>query len=176
MVAATAMGIQGMVGLRALAREALEESDGDRTRALLLLGTRIREDRALYERFVDPLIDDALDDAIGGALREERRPFRNNDMVRSDNTVGLTALGAFHARTLLDFPLPGSGLPLGDATHGELDLAIATYRPTIRTMTIDSRWLAGIIERLPEGKTVRQQFTHEALHSMRASVEQAYDA
>lgn len=159
------------VGLVKLAREALERADGNWERALVVLRTIVVEDRQIYERLIDPLIDDGLWTAIRKAANQERQsitsavralnppPAGRSDAILSrpapNPDRGLAGLDAMAERTLYDLPMPG-GKRLGEATPADILAAIDFYRAQVRGNAIQLRRYELIRDALGEGSSVER--------------------
>jgi hypothetical protein len=147
------------VGLRKLARESLAESDDNWDAALVRMRTRLAEDRRLYDRLIDPLIDDACWAAIRYESREVRRLMPGGDrFIRNPDggREGLLLLAQENARSLLHFPLRG-GKKLGDADKKAVLTEAEHYSKTSRTLGVRGRWLALVAEAMGNAPTVADE-------------------
>lgn len=156
------------IGVVKLAREAVYECDGDRDAALVLLRKWIDDDRALFERLIDPLIDDALANAIRRVATDDRSSLR---LVAANPDKGAAGIVAMVERTLLDFPMP-RGKRLGDATPAEVSEAAEYYRARERFNRQEARWYELVFEAMQGGSRVEAVLSHDALARLRRLAEE----
>lgn len=156
------------VGLFKVAREALYECDGDRVAAIELLRKWIDNDRGLFDQLINPMIDDALANAIRKVSTDDRQTLR---LVASNPDRGAAGIVAMVERTLLDFPLP-RGKRLGDATPTEVQEAAEYYRARERFNRQEARWYELVFEAMQGGSRVEAVLSHDALARLRRLAEE----
>jgi hypothetical protein len=158
------------VGLADLARRALAEEDGDEAKALLAMRRYLREDKKLYDRLIEPMIDDRCDAALRHIRRDGRRALLTlvqNPPANADQLM--EALG----RTLLDMPLPGKPKTrMGDATSADLQETAQYCRTHERTWGWNARWMELIDEAKHPDKKVADSLTHADLERLRKRAEE----
>lgn len=104
-------------------------------------------------------------DTIAEEANAAPAPVNGSDAPKPRATFGVTALmaaSAGHASSLMSFPLRG-GLPLGDASAEQVRDSREHYDKQGRTMIQRGRFLAAVLERLPDGKRVREALTPDDL-------------
>lgn len=158
-------------GLAKLAREAMDECHGDRDAAVALLWSWFREDRALYERLIEPLIEDGLYAAVGKVDRDTRAHLRVVGRVAPNPDRGAAGIAAMVERTMLDWPLPG-GKRLGDAGPADLLHAARYYRTQEASARRDARWYELIHEAMHGGSRVEAVLSDAALARLRQRAEE----
>lgn len=142
------------ISVRSIAREVLEEADGNWEKAARLFRLRLDKDSALYRAIVEPLIQGAIWQHIRSVAHSDRahvwhrapKPDRNiadGGQVRAARLV---------AARLMDFTLWG-GRRLGDATRPELVEVIEKYESDAKANGERARWLTLVAERLKDDKT-----------------------
>lgn len=154
--------------LRALAKEALEDADDDRHKALLALVARLKAHKQLYKQVVEKLVARACLDELGYIVRDER------STIWAGGHPGASAAServkALAQSNLLNFVLP-SGKRVSDATPAECLEHGENYLKQGRTMCHLGRWLLLIGKNVPDGQTVHNVLTEERLNELRAEAE-----
>lgn len=133
------------------AREALAKAKGNPSAAAKVFRRWIDNDDRLRRALTEPLIDSAIEVALGEILRNERgAAWRSGFVQRPDRAAsdrGLEMLARTNLAALLAFTLPETYKPLGEAT-----------RPVAAALHDDT-------------KRVRAALTEEDLQNLQARVE-----
>jgi len=144
--------------LVAMARNALQDYDGDVEKTTNHILKTIRKNKDLLAIIVNEAVEIAVSYQVALAHRGERRVI-----MRTLNH--LEALSGAVESMLLDFPLAG-GIKLRDATRDDVERQAAIYRSQIGDMAHKQRWLEAIAERLPEDSTVGDVFSETDVASL----------
>lgn len=123
-----------------IAKQCLEEADGDWEQAAQLMEARVLNDDALYKEVALPLIKRAVWALVRGASRKKRQTFFSNRRVGKDTTTGIKAVAAMN---WLDYPLMG-GQKLGDATREDLQKNIEKHVSDAKENEKKANWLSRI--------------------------------
>jgi hypothetical protein len=149
------------VGLADLARRALAEEGGDEAKSLLAMRRYLSEDRKLYDRLIEPIIDDACDAAIQHIIRDERRSISK---LVANPPANADLLMQAHEHTLYDWPLPGNrAVRLGDAGSADLQKSAQYCRTHEATWGHNARRLETIDEAKHPEKRVADSLTLDEL-------------
>ena len=154
--------------LRVLARETLDDADGDRRRALPALTARLRANKRLYKRLVDSLVEHACADELRHIIALNRsKIWEGGKFGASDASERVRALARSN---LLNFVLP-NGKRLAHASRAECMECSEDYLKQGRTMCHLGRWLRLIGQSVPEGKMVHKALSEERLNELRSEAE-----
>lgn len=181
-------GKEPSVGMAKLAAVSLEGCGGDWDKAFAALRRLLTDDRELYERLIDPIIDDKCWDAIRHAAHRQRkdlqrematptpllplRPQQELPHLRPPNPdKGVPGIEAMVARKLYNYPLPG-GKRLGDATPDDILKAGNYYRTLEATYRREARWFEMIHEAMQGGSCVEKVLPIAALERLRRRAEE----
>lgn len=144
------------------AADALEQSDNVLDAAGLLERRAVREP-ALRDALLAPFLSQACYQAVSLACRHSRRKiWTAPNYTKGGNGQRVVA----HAKSLLDFPLPG-GLRLRDATKKEVLAGANVYGQYADDMAGKARWLKAIAERLSGRKKVATVLSESELEDLR---------
>ncbi len=159
--------------LRALAREALEDADGERHKALPALVARLKSHKELYSQVVGKLVKRACLDELGSIVRDERGTiWAGGHPGASEASERVAALARSN---LLNFVLP-SGKRLAHASRAECMQQGEDYLKQGLTMCHLGRWLRLIGQSVPDGEVVHKVLTEDRLNELRAEAEKNGDA
>lgn len=148
------------ITLTALAKECLEKSGGNRTRALKIMRKRLEEPK-LQRTLIDPMIDLAIETALRQAQTATRNQAKRVALAPPDDTTGLRQV-AQNTREELFLNYGISSGPLGDATKDNL----VSERDQHWARAEGSQKMGNLMHYLArklEKNTVRQQFKEEEL-------------
>lgn len=158
------------VTIKDIAEAALEKADGEAIAAAAIMEQKIRADPKKYHALMDPLVASACFTAVSQVIHANREKVwtaRNYKAGGNGHRVHALAAG-----NLLLFPLPG-GKALGEATREEVSEAAVFYGKQAADMSLKSRWLARIAEKLAEDAIVAEVFTADALRALQAEMSNA---
>jgi len=145
----------------------LAKAKGDVAKATRAMTEKVREDAALFRVLMDPLVEQAVYDAIRAVCRADRRRIWNAPTVHADDpATRVRALSSGTAATLLNMPLPG-GKRLGLATRAEVSEAAEFYLRQASNMSAKGQWLRLIAQAVPDGVTVKSVITEARLNELR---------
>ena len=158
------------------AREALAKAKGSLSAAAKVFRRWIDNDDRLRRALTEPLIDSAIEVALGEILRQERgASWRAGFVQRPDRAAsdrGLELLARNNLAGLLAFTLPGTYKPLGEATRAEVRAASAFYRAHRAGFQKRERWLTLVAAALHDDtKRVRAALSEEDLQNLQARAE-----
>ena len=135
-----------------LVREALEELDGKRDKAVDRVFYKLKADQKLLRSVVTEAVMFAIaQSAQKGVLQQRHNILRRHEAAQSRGSVVALAEGISNA--LLDFPLAG-GTKLRDAKRGEVMEQVEIYETSAKSMSHKARWLRLIAQAVPDNKTV----------------------
>lgn len=169
--------------IMSLAKRALDESRGDSPAALILLKSWIRTHDVLREAILDTAAARALARAIndrqsktrGALIRDARRPAIEPPPEEFSRESGMRIAGGLG---LLDFRLPLTGKPLGEAKPWEVFDAASYYGTRRIAEAVRERWLLLIYEShpdhacpIPQQRTVGECMKAEDLAKLDAQAE-----
>ena len=152
-----------MPTLGTLARETLDDCDGDTEKATAALSKRLLKDTALLRMVIEQAVRDATYSNVQGALRSSRASLLS--IVANPPKLDGTAIAAAMRRNLLDFALAG-GLRLGDATKGEVLAQVKRYEEQAGDMAHKARWLKAVADATPARKTVGAALSAERVEKL----------
>ncbi len=132
--------------LTALAREALEERDGNVAKAAGLLASRLRRD----EKLLDTVVEEAITEVARARAHKLNTRVREA-VIRSASRADVEALADGLAASFLDFPL-STGVRLRDATRDAIQTQAEIYRRMHVNTGHKFRWLERIAQAVPVGK------------------------
>lgn len=154
--------------LRALARQTLEDADGDRHEAVPALAARLKTYKELYSQLVDKLVKRACLEEIAAVVRSDRSTVWGGGHPRmteaSDRVVALAR------SNLMNFVLTNDKR-LADASGAECMESSEKYLKQGETMCHLGRWLRLIGQDVPDGKTVSKVLSEDRLNELRAEAE-----
>jgi len=162
------------------AMEALRETQGDRVKAAALFRQWVEEDEALYRELLEPLVNDAIWQAIRLAGRVMRTEVWSVQPLPSErgprgSVAGLVAMAETRMQSLLDdFRLP-SGIALGDATIEHVVAAAMFYHGQARGNKVKARFLDLVGAAMGNAKQVRDRLSDKKLRDLQARAEQEED-
>lgn len=148
-------------------RQCLLEAGGDVTKATNRMSAIIRDDKALFQQLMWPLIDNACYDAIRQECRLQRRKIWETPRYTEDNILAVAST------RLMDMILPG-GLKLGEAHKNDLLDAAEFYDRQAENMAHKGRFLSAVAGKL-NGKRVNRALDEEQLCELQVNTE-LYDA
>lgn len=149
-----------------IAAAALREADNDVVQAAQLMEGTINADERKYRMLMDPLVASACYTAVSQVVRASRgRAWTAPNYTAGGNGSRVKLLSAGN---LMMFPLPG-GKYLRDANKAEVVAGAAFYEKQGRDMTLKSRFLSRVAEKLGD-RTVAAEFTEESLRELQAEV------
>ena len=159
-------------GVSQAARRALDEADGDPTRAAEILEERVRADQDLWRRLTDQLIRAACTSYVRSEVAAERRRIWRNRAANPRNVImdGKRRMERLAQENLMLFPLPG-GMRLGEARRDEVSAAAGFYAGMTRDMAWKQRWLSLVAQSLPDDKAVGEVLTEERLRELQAETQ-----
>jgi len=153
-----------MTTIRELAAEILTEANGDRIEGERLFRKRLDNDPELYTQIVEPLITQAIHDAMLTAAREVNATLRASVYGRvvepmkpgqkTQPSASLARGSKVVAEGLLAFIMQ-SGKKLGDSTKEEITEDAKNRAKRGGTLIADAKWMLAIAERLKAGQIVR---------------------
>ena len=89
----------------------------------------------------------------------------------STPNVSLKNTAAVYSKSILDyFPLPDLGIPLGDANKAELEGVVRKEKGKMHTHRRNYKFLSAILEKMPEGKIVRDVWKAEDVEAIHTDV------
>ena len=89
----------------------------------------------------------------------------------STPNVSLKNTAAVYSKSILDyFPLPDLGIPLGDANKAELEGVVRKEQGKMTTHRRNHKFLSAILEKMPEGKIVRDVWKAEDVEAIHTDV------
>lgn len=160
-----------------VAREALEEADGDIQAGTDNLVAKVLASQDYRVRFFGKLVRDACYSAISDLVRDERSEIWQAEQPKRKllHRGMVEALARGVAKTLFDFPLPG-GQRLGDATRLQVGDAASSFEDQARTPAREARFLRAVYALLPDDKaTVRKAIKLDKLKQLREEASHAND-
>ena len=163
---AVALKKQQDIDLKTLAADALEQAGGNVVEATNILESWAVESWDVYRAVTERLLRQGCYSAVSGICRRNREAIWYSpgyDAQQKGDRVHA------HARTLLDFPLPG-GKRLADANKKDLQEAMAFYRRQADQMGRVAEWLGKIAQKVGKG-IVGQRLTDEDLRRMQKQVQ-----
>lgn len=153
-------------------REALEDVDGCVQDAIDDLIAKARKRKALYDAFVGDPLPTAVDAAVRDFVRRDRNEFRNEPFNQErQNAIG-KRMSRGRINSLYYYPLPFSGIFLGEATEADLDLSISKSQMQVNSMVTDISWFRLIRPKL-NGRKVKDALSLKALAGLKTQAEQA---
>lgn len=148
------------ITLTTLAREALEERDGNVTKAAGLLANRLSRDKKLLNIVVEEAIREVANDRARQLNMQLRRA-----VIRSASRADVDALADGLAASFLDFPL-STGVRLRDADRKAVEVQVEIYRRMHVTTGHKYRWLQCIAQAIPDGKKVGDVLAESRLNEL----------
>ena len=89
----------------------------------------------------------------------------------STPNVSFKNTAAVYSRNIFDyFHLPELGIRLGDATKGDLEHAVSKEQGKMHTHRRNHKFLSAILEKMPEGKIVRDVWKAEDVEAIHTDV------
>ena len=158
------------------AREALAKAKGNLSTAVRTFRRWIDNDDRLRRALTDPLIDSAIEVALGAVMREGRASsWRSGLDQRPDRATTDGALQRMAGRNLselLRYALPETYKPLGEATRKEVLAAVGYYASMRRGFGKRERWLSLVAAALPDdSKHVRSVLGERDLQNLQTRAE-----
>lgn len=149
------------------AKLALNHAKGDVQKATKAFEQTVRNNRALRDQLLEPLIASACYDAIRKVSITDRRSVWKApaEKLVAGKVTGSARVVQLAAGNLLMFPLPG-GKKLGDATRKEITAAASFYSNQAGDMSHKARWLQLIAQSVPGNKTVNEVLTDKRLREL----------
>lgn len=158
--------------------------DGDWDKALAEMLRLTREDRAIYDRYAEPALEDNYYRAIASVAKRARRkieddaamtgpiPLRPPAPAQGTELAGLLGLAEVSGRSFLDYPLAG-GLKLGEAQLNDLIAERNRRMKFAQRNRLVACWLGLIIERgkMKPGEKVGEKLDHAGLARLWADAE-----
>jgi len=156
------------IALGALAREALEEVDGNTEKAVSRLLYQLKNNPQLLKKIIEAAVHDAVYHRVQYNIRHNRTSIeRSIDRQNAAQTINrkrdkdrVVALAEVVSSTLLDMPIAG-GKKLRDASRAEVVAQIERYEKQAGTMSHRARWLRLVLQSVPEGKRVGKVITEQ---------------
>jgi len=152
-----------------LGREALDEADGDRERAVRKLVDRLMADDGLRREHLHAMVKIWADQTVARALKGYRTRIYE---IASGNRFVDALKNAAHneAIRLMDAPLFG-GKPLGMATSAEVRDSANQYIAHAKTMGVRGRWQIAVAEEAEKNasggeKSIREILSEKTLQSL----------
>jgi hypothetical protein len=149
-----------MLTLSALAREALEERDGNVEKAHSYLDNKLKHDAKLRSALIAAALQDAIEMRVRAANRSERVRI-----VNIGNRASFDALADGFESCFMDFPL-SSGIKLRDATRDQIIAQSETYRKMSLDTSHKARWLELIAQSVPANRTAGDALTEQRLNEL----------
>jgi hypothetical protein len=89
----------------------------------------------------------------------------------STPSVSLKNTAAVYSKNIFDyFQLPDLGIRLGDATKGDLEHVVQKESKKMNTHRRNHKFLSAILDKMPEGKTVRDVWKPEDVEAIHTDV------
>ena len=133
-----------------LAKQALEESNGNWHSAAKLMEFWLSTNQELREELLQPFLSKAVWDTVKACARLERKPYFNTPLeelkfaqVHSD-TEGISHVSN---RSWHNYPLQG-GLKLGEAKYEDLRDAYEFHQKLADDNAFKARWLSAIASKI----------------------------
>ena len=147
---------------RSLAKSAMEQAGGNVQQASAILERMCHDDEAVWLAVTERVLKSACYDAVRYVCHEQRRAvWYSPNYSKGGN--GHRAIA--HARTLMDWPLPGGKL-LRDATASDLMEAALFYRKQSDQMARIALWLEAVAEKTGKRK-VENALSAEQLEELK---------
>lgn len=163
------------IELSSVVQAAVDSCNGDLLQAAQLLERQAHNDAELSQAVTAPFLTRACWDLIRQYARTERRYIWQAPHADPQGQKGarVTHLAASNALTLLNMPLPITGLPrLGEALREQVEEAAIYYSTHAKDAIIKAKFLALIAQTLPKGKRVAEKFNEAQLVKLREKAEE----
>lgn len=150
---------------RDIARDCYRDADGDLKKATRAMRRKLSRNPKLMTLLIEEFIESACDLAVRYEQQQKRRQtWLPPNYDPGGNGERVAALASATRSMLMDFPLPHSGVKLGDATLSEILEASSFYVSQGKDMLAKGRWLSMIGEKLVQAKTDKDATPREVLN------------
>lgn len=158
--------LKKVVTITEIAYEALEAASGDLAKATDIMMRRLKGDKELYTKLLEPLICRACYEALRSVVQSKRESVVYGANMDVEQAERVAALAHANERMLTLFPLPKYGKSLGQATRMEIQGAAEFYFAQGTEMVRRARFLTQVAKAVSGDKIAAKCVTEQQLRKL----------